>query len=182
MIATALATPSIGFAADEDLQREQIFAALKSAATEAEGRAAESIVWQYWLAQGPTPQVRITVADGMKRREAYDFQGAEELFDLAVEQAPDYAEGWNQRAFARFLRDNIDGALGDLERTVELEPLHFGAWSGLYHVLIRTGRPEAAHSALVRAVEIHPWIRERGLLPPDPGAKRPAIKGREQDL
>lgn len=163
-------------------ERERLFEALKTAKTEREGRLAESAIWQWWFAQAPTSDVRGAIDFGMQRRSSYDYEAAEEAFDKAIDQAPDYAEGWNQRAFVRFLRDNPDGALSDLERAVELEPDHFGAWSGMYHVLMRMGRTEVAVSALTRAVTIHPWIQERGLLPPDPDAKRPVVKGKQQEL
>jgi tetratricopeptide (TPR) repeat protein len=99
-----------------------------------------------------------------------------------IKTAPSYAEAWNQRAFVRFLRDKDASALSDLEKTIELEPDHFGALAGMYHVLMRMGRTEVALSALTRAVTIHPWIQERGLLPPDPDAKRPVVKGKQQEL
>jgi len=168
--------------ADTAGERDRLFEALKTAPTEREGRLAENAIWNWWLDQAPTPEVREAIDYGMKRRESYDFEAAEEAFDEAVEKAPAYAEGWNQRAFVRFLRDNIDGSLSDLEKAVELDPDHFAAWSGMYHVLIRMGRPEVAVSALSRAVTIHPWLKERGMLPPDPDAKRPLIKGKQQDL
>jgi tetratricopeptide (TPR) repeat protein len=78
----------------------------------------------------------------MSRRSSYDFEAAEEAFDQGDRRRPNYAEGWNQRAFVRFLRDKDDGALSDLEKAVALEPDHFGAWSGMYHVLMRMGRTE----------------------------------------
>ncbi|SOE16308.1 hypothetical protein SAMN05877838_1170 [Hoeflea halophila] len=168
--------------ANADTERERLFKALKTARSEREGRLAENAIWNWWLDQAPTAKVRDAIDHGMERREAYDFEAAEAAFDMVVDQAPNYAEGWNQRAFVRFLRDNIDGSLSDLEKAVELDPDHFGAWSGMYHVLTRMGRPQVAASALSRAVTIHPWIKERGLLPPDPDAKRPLIKGKQQDL
>ncbi|MBU4530782.1 MAG: tetratricopeptide repeat protein [Hoeflea sp.] len=168
--------------ADTASQRERLFATLKNARTERDGRIAENAIWEWWVSQAPTPGVRDAIDHGMKRRESHDFEAAETAFDIAVREAPSYAEGWNQRAFARFLRENIGGALSDLEKAVELEPKHFGAWSGMYHLLMRMGRPEAATAALTRAVEIHPWLKERGMLPPDPDAKRPLVEGKQQEL
>ena len=176
-----VAAPSLSFAGTTS-ERERLFEALKTAKTEREGRLAENAIWNWWLDQAPTREVRAAIDHGMKRRESYDFEAAEAAFDEAIEKAPDYAEGWNQRAFARFLRDNIDGSLSDLEKAVELDPDHFAAWSGMYHVLMRMGRPEVAIAALSRAVTIHPWLKERGMLPPDPDAKRPLVKGKQQDL
>ncbi|MCY0096472.1 tetratricopeptide repeat protein [Hoeflea ulvae] len=181
MLAVAAASPSV-LLADTASQRDRLFAALKAARTEQEGREAENAIWRWWLDQAPTLEIRDAIDHGMERRESYDFEAAETAFDIAVRDAPDYAEGWNQRAFARFLRDNADGALSDLERAVELEPQHFGAWSGMFHILLRMGRTEVAYAALARAVAIHPWLKERGMLPPDADAERPPIKGLEQDL
>ena len=62
-------------------------------------------------------------------------EAAEHHFDKVILSAPDYAEGYNQRAFIRFLREDYDNALADLEIVLELEPNHFGASSGLYHIL-----------------------------------------------
>ena len=168
--------------ADTESEREQLFKALKEAPNERAGRLAENAIWNWWIEQAPTLEVRETINHGMERRASYDYQAAEEAFDQVIETAPAYAEGWNQRAFVRFLRDNVEGSLSDLEKAVDLEPDHFGAWSGMYHVLIRMGRPEVATAALSKAVTIHPWLKERGMLPPDPDAKRPAIKGKQQDL
>lgn len=162
--------------------RDRLFQHLATAATEAQGRALEDEIWRFWLDLAPSPGVRSLVDQAMDRREAYDFTSAEALLDRAVEQAPDYAEAWNQRAFIRFLRENDEGAEQDILRTLELEPKHFGALSGLFHVLSRRGRTEAANAALIEAVRIHPWLKERSMLPPDPNAERPPIKGTEQDL
>lgn len=175
------ASPRISFAGTED-ERARLFAALKSAKTERQGRQAEHEIWQWWLSQAPTPELRTAVEHAMSRRSSYDFEAAETTLDEVIEAAPGYAEAWNQRAFVRFLREKDAGALSDLEKTIELEPDHFGALSGMYHVLLRMGRSRAAIASLSRAVEIHPWIQERGNLPPDPDAVRPAIKGKQLDL
>lgn len=180
LVSVAVA-PRLSFADTED-ERGKLFSALKTARTEPEGRKAEHEIWQWWLSQAPTPELRAAVEHGMSRRSSYDFEAAETTLDEVIEVAPAYAEAWNQRAFVRFLREKDVGALSDLERTIELEPNHFGALAGMYHVLMRMGRSKAAVASLSRAVEIHPWIQERGLLPPDPEAERPAIRGKQQDL
>ena len=167
---------------DNSARREKLFAYLAAARTEAEGRAIEDEIWRFWLDLAPDPESRSLVDRAMERRESYDFAAAEALLDQAIERAPDYAEAWNQRAFIRYLRDNDEGAETDLLRTLELEPRHFGALAGLFLVLFRRGRIEQANAFLVRAVQIHPWLKERSMLPPDPAAARPPIKGKEQDL
>lgn len=142
-----------------------LFKTLANAPDEKSGRRAEGDIWNYWFDLSPTQEIRAFLDEGRERREAYDYETAEKNLDKVVELAPDYHEGYNQRAFVRFLRENYQGSLVDLERTLELEPKHFGALSGLYHILRIQNRPEAALSALKSAVELHPWIQERHALP-----------------
>lgn len=148
-----------------DQIKSQLFDDLTTAATEQDGRAAEGAIWQFWFSLSPTADIRTSLDAGIERREAYDFEAAENHLDKVVEAAPDYAEGYNQRAFVRFLRENFAEAQTDLEVALELEPLHFGAMSGLYHILRIQNRQKAAMNLLKQAVTIHPWLQERGGLP-----------------
>lgn len=177
-----LVHPAASLTSDRTGLRDRLFTALAGARTEAEGQAVEDEIWRFWLDLAPDARSRALVDEAMRRREAYDLAGAEKLLDEAVKLAPSFAEVWNQRAFVRFLRDNDGGAESDLLKALGLEPKHFGALSGLFHVLVRQGRSEAAVSALEQAVRIHPWLKERSMLPPDPDAARPPVKGEEQDL
>lgn len=138
---------------------------LAAATSEADGRLAESAVWEHWFSVAPDDNVHDWLQQGRKKRESYDYEAAEELFDRVVKAAPHYSEGYNQRAFVRFLRENLEGSLADLEKTLEIRPWHFGALSGLYHVLRLQNRHSPAFELLRQAVTIHPWIQERGALP-----------------
>ncbi len=149
--------------------RERLFERLLRAPTEPDGRAAEDAIWRFWMAQGPTAEIRKDIDRAMARRSSYDFAGAKRILDVVVEAAPGYAEGWNQRAFILFLQEDFDAALDDVDRTLALEPKHFGALSGRAHALMRQGRMELAQKALREAVAIHPWLKERSMLLPVPG-------------
>ena len=173
IIFLALATtfPVFEAAANSDesvsanLEEQALFKSLLAAENEQEGRIAEDAIWRYWFDQSPTALVRASLDAGIERREAYDFEAAEIHFDKVVRSAPNYAEGYNQRAFVRFLREKYQSAQTDLEIALKLEPNHFGALSGLYHILQKQDRREAAMRMLSRAVEIHPWLKERSALP-----------------
>lgn len=153
------------FAQASDTVRGVLFERLASASTEREGREVESAVWNFWLDQAPDSDLRALMDQGMDRVRVYDFEQAEKLYSQVIEAAPDYAEAYNQRAFVRFLREHYDSSLSDLEKTLELEPKHFGALAGLYHVLLRQNRTKAAFGAIQEAVTIHPWLKERHVLP-----------------
>ncbi len=146
--------------------RARLFDALQAASTEAEGRAVENLIWRFWF-DAPSPAASDLLQAAIERREAYDFAAAETALDRLVALEPDYAEGWNQRAFIRFLREDFEGSLSDIRQTLAREPKHFGALSGRAQIFFRQGRTLLAHQALREAVEIHPWLRDRLLLPPE---------------
>ena len=147
--------------------KTQLLERLANAESQQAGRSAEDAMWQFWFSLSPTTEIRQLLDKGIERREAYDFEAAENYFDQVVKSAPDYSEGYNQRAFARFLRENYSASLTDLEKALELEPDHFGAMSGMYHILRIQNRHQSAMDLLRRAVTIHPWLQERGALPKD---------------
>ena len=157
----------------EDRRRRELFARLRNAATEQEGRLAEDAIWRMWMADAPTTDIARAVAEAMEARESYDFDKALRILDEVVAAGPAYAEGWNQRAFVRFLKEDFDGSLEDIDRALEIEPMHFAALAGKATILMRQGRMALGQQALRRAVEIHPWLRERSMLIPVPGEVTP---------
>ena len=175
MLALALAFPLTAGAVDaagvertEEARQDRLFEQLKNARTETEGRAVENAIWEMWMAQAPTPAIARDVKNAMDARESYDFNRALMLLDGVVAAAPNYAEGWNQRAFIRFLKEDPDGALEDIDRALELEPRHFGALAGRGIILMQQDRAQLGQKALREAIEIHPWLKERSMLIPEP--------------
>ena len=157
-----------------EVLHDRLFAALKAARNEAEGQAIENEIWRFWLADAPDSATRSLVDEAMKKRGVYDTEGAEALLDEAVAKSPAYAEAYNQRAFVRFLREDMDGALADADRALELEPKHFGAMAGRALILMRQGRFRLAQDQLHQAVAIHPFLKERSMIvPTDPAAGAP---------
>jgi tetratricopeptide (TPR) repeat protein len=162
-------------AAETRTQRDSrlLFMQLRNAGSEREARSVEDAIWRMWMAQAPTQAVANAVSEAMRRRERYDWDGALVLLDEATSAAPDYAEGWNQRAFVRFLKQDLDGSLEDIERALLLEPNHFAALAGKAIILMQQGRIELGQKALREAVTLHPWLKERSMLIPVPGEIMP---------
>ena len=156
-----------GDAAERQEQRERLFRLLRQAGTAAEGLAIEMDIWSYWL-EAPDAEAASLMNRALERRRRYDFAGALTILDDLVEQAPQWAEAWNQRATVRFEMGREDRALADVERALALEPKHFGAMAGQAIILMRQGRMRAAQSILRRAVDIHPFLAERSMIVPGP--------------
>jgi tetratricopeptide (TPR) repeat protein len=153
-------------------ERKQLLDALAGSADPAEAARRALTVWAFWF-RPPNPAAGALMDAAMERRRAYDYAGAAAILDRLVAAAPDWAEAWNQRATIRFLMEDFEGSLADIERVLALEPRHFGALAGQALILMRSGRMEAAQGALRRAVKINPYLAERSLLveEPDPGGK-----------
>ncbi len=120
-------------------------------------------MWALWT-DAPDATAQEILDRGMKRRAAWDLLGALDDFDRLIGYCPDFAEGYNQRAFVNFLRQDFEAALVDLDRAVALAPRHVAALSGRALALIGLGRKAEAHVSLRRALELNPWLPERDLL------------------
>lgn len=81
---------------------------------------------------------------------------ARDLFDAIVDLAPDFAEGFARRAFFHYQQNDPTRALGDLRRTLALEPNHFRALDGLSTILSDIGEKRASLKALQQLELVHP--------------------------
>ena len=140
-----------------------------------DARAAQRIsgdLWRLWT-RAPDERAQALLDEGMGRREAFDLPGAARALDALVAYCPDYAEGWNQRAFVAFLRGDHEAALPDLDRALALRPRHVAALSGRGLTLIALGRIVEGQDDIRAALALNPWLAERRYLSLDPLTGRP---------
>ncbi|MGR3511861.1 MAG: tetratricopeptide repeat protein [Paracoccaceae bacterium] len=142
---------------------EAFFAELEAAQNEMQAQSGTRGLWELWL-DAPDATAQEMLDQGMAARRVFDFLGAIDRFDRLVDYCPDYAEGYNQRAFVHFLREDFAAALVDLDLALERSPKHVGALSGKALTLMGLGRDDEAQDVLRDALELNPWIPERGLL------------------
>lgn len=95
-----------------------------------------------------------------KAIEGKKYDMALDFLDEVTTLAPDYAEGWNRRATVHFLMNDYAMSMADIDRTLRLEPRHFGALSGMARILESTGRQELALEAYRKVLAIYPMLRE----------------------
>jgi tetratricopeptide (TPR) repeat protein len=137
--------------------------AARMAENDMAGREISGQMWQLWL-DAPDEAAQEVLDEGMRAREVSDFVTALGAFTRLVEYCPDYAEGFNQRAFVHFLREDYSQALADLDRALALSPRHVGAQSGRALTLMNLGRLAEARLQLEAALENNPWLSERYLM------------------
>lgn len=119
---------------------------------------AEDALWRVFLRSGDPEADRLS-QEGIQRMQRGELGEAVELFSQAVARAPRYAEGYNKRATAYYLMGRFAESLEDCQRTLALNPWHFGALSGEGLVYTRLNRPRRALEAFERALAVHPHLQ-----------------------
>jgi len=169
LLALLLAGPAAAETCDmgglvEPGKRAAALEAVREADSELEARRRTNEMWEIW-ATAPDDYAQELLDEGLDRREVRDFVGALKAFDALVEYCPGYAEGYNQRAFIRFMQQDYAPALKDLDRAIDRAPDHFAAIAGKALTLMGLERHGEAKTALEKALSYNPWLPERGLMP-----------------
>ena len=88
-----------------------------------------------------------------------NYAAALKILDATVALEPDWAEGWNARATARYLDDDYKGSMADIAQTLKREPKHLGALMGMGMILEAREKREDALKVYERVLEIAPHWR-----------------------
>lgn len=132
-----------------------LFSTLKSAESASQARKVESEIWLKWLdtANENSAELLQIILDAMSAGRLDDaLTASNELID----SDPGFAEGWNKRATVYYLMGRYEESVRDIHRTLQLEPRHFGAISGLGLIFLRTGDLYAARDAFRKVLDISP--------------------------
>lgn len=116
---------------------------------------AENCIRQLWCRDGSEPQVHALRAI-MRLNTAEQFEEAIDRAEELIEEAPWFAEAWNQRAIAYFHLGRYDDSANDCHQTLELNPYHFGAAVGMAHCYLEMNDAVAALECFRRALNLNP--------------------------
>lgn len=147
-----------------EARRLELMAQVRRAPDEATARTLLNQLWGIW-ADAPDAHAQDLLDEGIDRRATFDLDKAIVAFEALIAYCPDYAEGYNQRAFALFIRQDYEPALEDLDRALALRPDHLGALTGRALARMALGQNREALRDLEAALELNPWLPERNLLP-----------------
>ena len=142
-----------------DDRLKPLFDILKSSSDDAVLAEVESTIWKIWFESGEENLDEI-MEQASQAVSARQLDQAEEMYSEVIEQAPEFSEAWNRRATVRYYRKDYIGSLRDIQRTLILEPRHFGAIWGLGMILGSEQDFSGAISAFERLLEIKPNARD----------------------
>ena len=152
------AAPKEAVAKGQQGRLDRLFVELKKERNE---KAAERIagrIWQEWNHSG-SASIDLMMEWSKTAMEKRKFDVALDFLDQVVMLRPAYAEGWNRRATVHYMMQNYRKSMADIDRTLRLEPRHFGALSGMAAMLKATDRKELALEAYQRVLDIYPMMR-----------------------
>jgi tetratricopeptide (TPR) repeat protein len=120
---------------------------------------AQNALWAIWC-RADSPEnnaelgrVRVLIGQG-------DSQEAIDRATRLIRRAPDFAEAYNQRAIGYFGLGLYADSAADCRRTLERNPYHIGALSGLGKCYLELGLRREAISAFRRALELQPFDQD----------------------
>ena len=133
-----------------------LYAHLAAADSAENAKKIQATIERLWGYSG-SDTVALLMQRAAKALGAKDNDLALKFMDYVVLLAPDYAEGFNRRAFIHFSRNDMASAVGDLRRALALEPNHFKALDGLAQIWRQMGNSKGALSVVKQLLEVHPY-------------------------
>ncbi|AZO65761.1 hypothetical protein LRP31_06390 [Mesorhizobium mediterraneum] len=145
-------------ATTREARLDQLFVDLKRERNEKAAERIAARISNEWVQSG-SASIDLMMQWSQKAVEEKKFDVALDFLDQVVTLQPAYAEGWNRRATVHFMMNNFGKSMADIDRTLQLEPRHFGALSGLAQIMAVTGHKESALEAWQRVLSIYPMLR-----------------------
>ncbi|MCY4286483.1 MAG: tetratricopeptide repeat protein [Thiotrichales bacterium] len=158
LLAVSLAGPMSAVADQRDPRLEDLFAALSEVPDPEAALGIEAAIWRIWL-DGGDSTLNELMGRGIVAMRANRFRDAAERFTDLILAAPMFAEAWNKRATVYYLMGRLEDSVRDIERTLALEPRHFGAISGMGLIFLQRGDEKGALDVFEKVLEIHPHAR-----------------------
>jgi len=148
-----LGTSSAG-AVEHDDELDALFAGLANPEMSETGQI-ENRIYEIWSQSG-SPAMDLILERGQRALAEGDAKTSIDHFSALIDHAPNFAEAYNGRATAWFQLGKYGLSLEDIARTVDLNPRHFGALSGLALILEELGNKPGALEAWRRVQALHP--------------------------
>ncbi len=134
---------------------DALFNLLRGASDPRDRADAEQRIWAIWSGHEDADAAGAMRA-AIAAFESGDSAAADRELNMMVDRWPNWAEAWNKRATLRFIEERDADSLDDIERTLELEPRHFGALGGFGQICLRARDMSSALLAFEQAVAVNP--------------------------
>ena len=118
------------FADQNDPRLDILFLNVKDSQNELSSSIYITSIWRIWSeTNNQSSQQLYDLGNQLLKQRKYEQSLV--IFTDLINKEPDFAEGWNKRATLHFLMGNFNESIQDINKTLALEPRHFGALDGL---------------------------------------------------
>lgn len=137
---------------------DDLFQQLQTATDEEAGQITQEILLE-WSKSGSSAMDLLlrrgegAMADG-------DSKTAIDHLTALIDHAPDFAEGYNERAIAYYQIGQYGLAVADIAKTLSLNPRHFGALAGLGMIFEQLNEPDKALEVYRAALKLNPHMTD----------------------
>ena len=144
---------------------EKYFSDLKKSKNLDEAISIEKNIWTLWNLHPNNQFLTNKLELGTELMENGQHKYAYKIFSNIIFEDPNWSEAWNKRATVLFLMKEYDLSLIDIEKTLDLEPRHFGALSGRAQIYINKAEYQKALDNLIQNKEIYPLSKGNKVIP-----------------
>ena len=122
---------------------------------EGEERMATRLLWSLWFNQAGIDSREILYNCRALMSQGKNDEAIVKLTKLTLRK-PEFAEAYNQRALAYFYKGDMEHSISDCKIALELNPIHFGAQSGMGECYLKLRKYDEAKDAFEKALKITP--------------------------
>lgn len=120
---------------------------------------AENGIRELWCRDG-NPEQRKRLQNVIRLNRARQYDAAIREATALIDDAPSFAEAWNQRAIAHYQLAHYVESANDCQQTLELNPYHYAAAVGMAHCYLEMDDARAALECFRRALKLNPDLEE----------------------
>lgn len=134
---------------------QQLLSDLKNSDPATRNHATQQL-WQTWYQEGGK-LAEDQLDQGTQLMGENLLDEAKKVFKSLIKNYPDFAEAYNKLATLLFMKGEYAESVFECERTLKLNPHHFGALNGMGMCLYQLARYDKALASFQRALEIQPY-------------------------
>lgn len=140
-----------------DPQLDLLFDRLQATQDSNEAQIIIQKIWFVWY-QHENQEIEYLMEQGEVSMRRSDYEQAIGIYSRVISIDPEFAEGWNRRATIYYLMEEYDLSTQDVEKTLTLEPRHFGALSGQGLIYLKQEKPKLAVKLFKQALKVNPHM------------------------
>ena len=163
VIILLLLSTSFLSANERDTQLDKLFDELKKNIPSLSSNIAEQI-WMICSTHPTDKKLTSILDEGSRLVQNQQLNRAIDVFTQVIELDPTWAEAWNKRATVFYMVGEFQKSQDDIDKVLELEKRHFGAWAGQGMVNIQLRNYEKAILSYKKAQEIYPSMQSAEIM------------------